>query len=435
MTGGEAAPAVLHDLLRLFLGATDRTPRGIDRVDVAYARFLCQDWPGPCFGLLPTPFGPRLVDRARVLRGLDRLEQLWREDATAAADPAFAYVRARLAGEVGAVPPAPPPAHLPAKVARLRRMLAATGLNAGEGAAAHAPQGAIYLNVGQLGWAAPFTTRWLRRRPDIRAVFMLHDAIPLERRDLVSGAGHRTHGMMLRTAARRGAGLIATTDSAARSVRAALAARGRAALPMLEMALPVPPTFLESVAPDQTLAARCYFVVCGAVEPRKNLLMLLNIWRLLAQRAGTPCPHLVVVGRLARRGAPIMAQLRAGGPSVSVVENLSTSALRALMAHARAVLMPSLAEGFGLPIVEALALGTPVLASDLPAHREAGGPFPAYLPAQDVAAWTAAVIDLASDDTALAAARRRLAAYHPFTQTDYFQRVGAFLTNLGAAPT
>ena len=135
----------------------------------------------------------------------------------------------------------------------------------------------------------------------------------------------------------------------------------------------------------------------------------------------------MVAGALARRGAPILQLLQAAGPRVIVVANLSSPGLRLLMAHARALLMPSLAEGFGLPIIEALALGTPVLASDLPAHREAGGPFPVYLDAQDGAAWTAAIADLTGD---AAAARQRVAGYRPFTQADYFRRAGAFLAGL-----
>ncbi len=102
------------------------------------------------------------------------------------------------------------------------------------------------------------------------------------------------------------------------------------------------------------------------------------------------------------------------------------------MAHARALLMPSLAEGFGLPIIEALALGTPVLASDLPAHREAGGPFPTYLDPQDSGGWAEAITALATDDAAQEAARRRLSDYRPFTQADYFRRVRAFLSDLAA---
>src|ERR1700712_4418263 len=90
------APIVL-DLLRLFLGAASSGPRGIDRVDLAYARFLFENWPGECMGLLPTAWGLRLYHRRRVLRGLDKLEELWREQA-GGPDVTFASVLNRLSG-------------------------------------------------------------------------------------------------------------------------------------------------------------------------------------------------------------------------------------------------------------------------------------------------------------------------------------------------
>jgi glycosyltransferase involved in cell wall biosynthesis len=78
--------------------------------------------------------------------------------------------------------------------------------------------------------------------------------------------------------------------------------------------------------------------------------------------------------------------------------------LTALLRGARALLMPSFAEGFGLPVAEALAHGTPVLCSDLPALREAGGPVPEYLDPLDTPGWYSAVLDYAAD-----ASPRRLA--------------------------
>lgn len=92
------APAIVYDMLRLFLGAGSATPRGIDRVDLGYARHLFEHWRGDCQGLLPTPWGLRLYERTRVLRSLDRLESLWRERRAADDDPVLAGVLARLDG-------------------------------------------------------------------------------------------------------------------------------------------------------------------------------------------------------------------------------------------------------------------------------------------------------------------------------------------------
>jgi glycosyltransferase involved in cell wall biosynthesis len=70
---------------------------------------------------------------------------------------------------------------------------------------------------------------------------------------------------------------------------------------------------------------------------------------------------------------------------------VSPGRLAALRAGATAVLVPSRKEGFGLPVLEAMAAGVPVLASDLPALREVGGDAATYLPPDDPAAWAAAI--------------------------------------------
>ncbi len=70
--------------------------------------------------------------------------------------------------------------------------------------------------------------------------------------------------------------------------------------------------------------------------------------------------------------------------------------LAALREGARAVLVPSRKEGFGLPVLEALSAGVPVLASDTPALREVGGAAATYLPLGDAAAWGRAISQAAA---------------------------------------
>jgi len=76
---------------------------------------------------------------------------------------------------------------------------------------------------------------------------------------------------------------------------------------------------------------------------------------------------------------------------------LSPGQLAAVRKGALAALVPSRKEGFGLPVLEAMAAGVPVLASDTPALREVGGDAAAYLPADDPGAWAEAIGALASD--------------------------------------
>ncbi len=108
------------------------------------------------------------------------------------------------------------------------------------------------------------------------------------------------------------------------------------------------------------LARGGYYLFCGVAEARKNLPRLIQAWA----ASGTSRP-LVLVGP-DHRGAPAR-------PGVIVLPYQERAGLIDLIHQARALLFPSLAEGFGLPVIEAMALGTPVLTSDRGALAETAG--------------------------------------------------------------
>jgi glycosyltransferase involved in cell wall biosynthesis len=423
------SPPIVYDGFRLFLGALTHTPRGIDRVDLLYARFLFEHWPGACFGLLPTPWGTRLYDRDRTLRMLASVQASWREEQAPGYDPAYDRLRDWLRGIPVPVQPVSR-SRRSGTLQRGLRFLRDNGVTLGRSAIGCAPNKAIYLNVGQMGWATPMTTRWLRARPDIPAVFMLHDIIPLEYPELVSNGGRLSHHWMLRAVLRNAAGLITTTSCASETVMARLRQQGLPAIPLRSIPLPVDDVFLRCDPPEDDARRHPYFVTCGAIEPRKNHLLLLKVWHRLIQRVGASAPRLVVVGSPAYQGGQIVRQFLAAAElrnHVTVVSGLASPSLRQLMAGARALLMPSLAEGFGLPVIEALAVGTPVLASDLMVHREVGQDFVVYLDPVDDVAWFDAILKIVEDSSVL---RQCVARYRPLASPEYFRSVSEFLMSL-----
>lgn len=422
---------MLYDTTRLFLEASAPTPRGIDRVDLSYARHMFGSWAADCLGLLPTPWGIRCFPREQVLRGLDRLEELWAEVIPVDEDPGLQRVRRwlceeRLAhdGESSANSRA-----VHSRLARWASVLGATGVTLGRSVVHTAPRGAIYLNVGQTTLGVPLLMSWLARRPDIRPIFLVHDVIPLEHPEFVSEKARAMHGRIVDSAARYAAGLIVTSASARESVLGALRVRSARNIPVATVPLPVAPVFVEKEAFDDDLRGHAYFVVCGAIEPRKNHKLLLDVWQRLVRDKGKEAPRLIIVGSPGRGGGAILDELMAGGPlsgSMIVVQGLSSPALRRLVANARALLMPSLAEGFGLPIIEALAVGTPVIASDLPAHREVGGGYAILCSPSEPEAWCDQIASM-MDDRVLVEIRKTVAKYRPLTAGGYFGQIEAFL--------
>jgi glycosyltransferase involved in cell wall biosynthesis len=422
---------IVYDGLRLYLGALRGTPRGIDRVDFAYARFLFRDWGAECLGLLPTPWGMRLFDRARSLRMIDTLEDAWRETVDARDDPILARVRLFLRGE--RPEPKVSAGRHPGGAVRALRFLAANGLTLGRSAVRCTPRDSIYLNVGQLGWAMPHTTRWLRRRTDVRGVFLIHDVIPLQHPDFVSAGGRMAHRWLMDVATRHAFGLITTTRAASETVIETLRAGGCVPEARVAIHLPVAPVFLRSEAPDEALRASRYFIVCGAIETRKNHRMLLRVWARLIQDRGPSAPKLIVVGSPAHEGAAIvrdLAAMEALATHVFVVSGLASPALRRLMANAVGLLAPSLSEGFGLPVIEALAAGTPVIASDIAEHKEAGGALPIYLSPFDEDAWRDAISRMLDRPEEGAMSRERVAAFQLMTEANYFREVKSFFQRI-----
>lgn len=114
------------------------------------------------------------------------------------------------------------------------------------------------------------------------------------------------------------------------------------------------------------LTAGSYFLYCGLLEARKNIDCMVEAWR----RSGSILP-LVVAGPADPKEAAMRHALRERG--VIVLPYQSRPALIDLMAGACALVLVSLEEGFGLPVVEAMALGTPVLTADRGALAETAG--------------------------------------------------------------
>lgn len=229
-------------------------------------------------------------------------------------------------------------------------------------------------------------------------VVTLHDGLDFIRRwrpSLIWSSYVRTVGVL---AARRATALITVSNAAAREVRASFGVSSDKLHVIWNCAdlADAPPR-----RPSDVTGGEPYALLIGSYSRRKNIETALTAVEQV-RAAGRPL-RLIIVGRLP-------ARLRHDRPWLQTVQGLDDAELAWLYRHATAVVVPSRHEGFGLPVVEALSLGTPVVASDIPALREVGGRAARFAPPDAPERFAAQLRTILADP---AAERAHVAAASP----------------------
>lgn len=369
------APIRILDITRL-VSRIGRGPlTGVDRVERAYLKRFLND-SAPLFLLLRTSFGHLLLPGPagrEILRYLD-----------APAD----MPQAGLVGRIGRSPTArvlTEAALRPKAVARawqggLGRMIRRT-----------CPGPAEYFNVGHSNLSER-TLGQLATVPALSVTVMIHDTIALDHPSFAAAGASATFHAKLSATLRHAHRVHCPSQATADAIRRHHRPLDRGP----EMI--VAPLGLDLAEPDATGLPdfpQPFFLTLGTIEPRKNHALLLDVWKHL-HRVLPPdrMPLLVVAGSRGWRNADVFRRLDARPPSVVELPGLTDGAVAALLTRATALLMPSFAEGFGLPVAEALARGCRVIAADLPVYRELFGNSPVYADPNDLYPWADTIQEL-----------------------------------------
>jgi len=393
---------IMLDLSRLLANAHRRVPSGIDRVELAYAEYLQELEPERC-QFVTIDFLGRIRDlpSVRTKNFVAAIGAVWRgQRASSTGITASAWIL-WLQAVLG----------LPFRSKRPSR-----GVRP------------ILLLVAH--------KHLLRRRrieaaitsSDAHLVAFVHDLIPIDYPEYVRPHHAALHVRRIETVGALAEAVIVNSHSTAAALRPWLAAAGRS--PRLLIA-PLGVDFQQMQPAPSDGNTRPYFVVVSTIEPRKNHLLLLHIWRRLSERHGKAAPRLVLVGRRGWENENIVDLLERSPAIIDLVtenSDLSDWEMQNLLRGSRAVLFPSFAEGYGLPLAEALTAGVPALCGDIPALREVGGDVPEYLDPLDGLGWLEAIEAYSVVGSPCRTAQLdRLSAWTAPRWRRHFQDVFAFL--------
>jgi glycosyltransferase involved in cell wall biosynthesis len=248
------------------------------------------------------------------------------------------------------------------------------------------------------------TSQFLR----IPCVPLVHDLVTFDRTMRPNRRSRVIEQLTLAPAVRRAASLIVTTHVTADVLtRHCPAAAGRVVVAPLGVA----PVLAAAPAGEETsdLPRSGFVLAAGTLEPRKNLPRLVEAYRRLPQALRERHPLVVVGARGWQTGATLDALDSLGAQAIRL-GHVPDGVLAELYRRCAVFCYPSLGEGFGLPVLEAMAAGAAVLTSNLSSLPEVGGEAAAYADPYDVASIAGGLERLLSEEPVRAELGRRARA-------------------------
>jgi alpha-1,3-rhamnosyl/mannosyltransferase len=288
------------------------------------------------------------------------------------------------------------PLHVPAEVSSNTAIFETPGYRFRTWEQWSLPRRAKQLQIDLLH-APALSMPWWQPVPTVVTV---HDTIPWRHDEAYWPPGFYLD-RLLPSAYHRAAAVMTISDSSRRDILA----RWPALKPKLHVIpLGVDERYLDAEPDDRPieidgrLVTQPYLLYLGGADPRKRLMWALQTWC----NSATPT-SLVVCGVAAHARDSVRAMVPGHFQDRLVLAPfIREHDMPRLYMRATAVLYPSLYEGFGLPVVEAQAVGTPVLFSDVASLSELKGPGAVVLPVDDLQAWVRTVANIVNSSTRLA---------------------------------
>lgn len=310
-----------------------------------------------------------------------------------------------------------------------RSMVAALTMSAAAPLRASETDGAYYINVGHSDFDLDAHWRWVGKR-GLRPIYLLHDLIPITNPSVTTPHKAARHRGRVESSIRSAAGIVANSHTTAQALRA-FARDNRLRLPPMlvsHIAAGTLPPVRKPLPPSGE-----FFLSIGTIERRKNPGLLLKVWDNLRVRLDKKTPRLVFAGGLGKGHEEVLQALESNpglARLVDIKSDLDDRDLAKLLTEAKAVLLPSLAEGYGIPLVEALERKVPVIGSNLESFAELGQGIPTLLAPFDVESWTDAVCDFCDSGPEYQRQTKAMAGFNPPSWSQHFAMLNSWLYQL-----
>jgi glycosyltransferase involved in cell wall biosynthesis len=367
---------------------------GVDRVATEYLRWCLDNHGATCFKL-----GRRLVfvSHTRAQRFLEEVDGYWQGTRAVRSPGKISYLARNIRDTFAAV------------------------LGAGFSS------GPLIFNVSHT-WLQEQDIWDQVARLDGRVVTFIHDLIPISHPEFNRPHAPDLHRVRLSKALTNSAGIIVNSD-----YTRACVSDYAASIEITPPPLSAAHLGARSVASvyDHHEAARPYFVILGTIEPRKNHRLLLDIWKQLVAEKRDPVPLLYIVGKVGWDSSQLIDQLEDSHdlePYVHLVHDASDAEVDGLISGSQALLFPSFVEGYGLPLVEALAHGVKAIASPLPPFIELAGDLPEYVDPSDTQRWKEQILNAMQEAPVSATERQQeVKRIELPTWADHFGKIETFI--------
>jgi glycosyltransferase involved in cell wall biosynthesis len=286
------------------------------------------------------------------------------------------------------------------------------------------------LKIDQNGMKYPNYFKQLRKM-GIKVLVIFHDLFPIIYPEYSDPNYASQFEKNIKLSLKNATGIICVSQNTQNTVTQYAQTNNLICPPII--AAPLAPGFLPTPCSKNRPIAGPYFVIISTIVARKNHLLLLYIWRKLVDELGDKAPKLVIIGKRSSECSNTLAMLdRCPQIRQSIIEVTATDQeLQNYLTHATALLFPTFAEGYGLPLIEALGTKVPVLSSDLPIFREIAEDIPDYLDPIDGIGWMQMIMNYAQEnDSHREAQLQRIAKFKMPTWEDHFKKVDAFINHL-----